>query len=229
MSEDVKPKTRRPRAKKETVAATPAKVPRGVHLTARQWAEADALWESGEVTYKDLSERFGKDWTTFRTSFEKRGIVKGAAKAKVQEEVKAQIEKDVVGDAGILAARIRETKEEVYKMASGIRKLSWAEILKAKNGNVPFGAIMNNIKTLDAAATLLKKTQEISYTVLGLNDENFVDEEQLPELIISELTAEQVTMLKNRDTLTVEDVVVGDDESSFDVVEEGVVEEGDGE
>lgn len=221
MTEEVKPiRTRKPKTGEGKLEATPAKSTKGVHLTPRQWAEADALWESGEVTLKMLATRFGKDYSTFKNSFDRRGIVKGSAKDRMQAEIKQQIEKEAVGDATILAARIKETKEEVYKMSSGIRKLMWADMLKAKNDNVPFGAILNNLKALDAAISVLKKTQETSYTVLGLDDDNYVDEDALPELVISELTAEQVEMLRGRDTLTTSDVAVEDDPNEFDVVEE---------
>lgn len=189
-------------------------------LNGRQWAEADALWETGESTLSALGRRFDRDPSLFANSFKLRGIVKNSASKEIAVRVKAEIQNLAVGEASILAARIKETKEEHYKMSSGLAKLTWSEMLRAKTENLPFSAVLNNLKSLDMAMTILKKAREERYSLLGMNDDNYLDVESLPDLVIKELTADQVDMLRNRDKLNIDDVEMEEDESEYDVIEE---------
>jgi hypothetical protein len=182
---------------KAPVAAAPKT--KHARLTPKQWAEAEALWESGEVTLADLAARFGKHRSAFSAHFDKKGIKRGAKKAEHAAAVKEAVTTAAIDDATILAARIKETKEEHYKMASGLAKLSWNEILLAKQDGRPVATALNNLKALDAAMTVLKKAREERWAVLGLDREDAMDEDGLPELIISELTAEQIEALRSRE------------------------------
>ena len=71
--------------------------------------------------------------------------------------------------------------------------------------------------------SVLKKAREERYAVLGLNREDYVDEEGLPELVISELTEEQVEQLRARDN-DMDDLANPDDVVQLEdgeVLEEG--------
>jgi hypothetical protein len=50
-------------------------------LTPSQWAEIRALWETGETTLNELSERYGVTTRTLQAHFAKQKAVKGS-KAK---------------------------------------------------------------------------------------------------------------------------------------------------
>lgn len=194
-------------------------------LSPRQWAEATALWEQGAVTYAQLGEKFDRHPQSFVRYFSRRGIKKGSARAKTMAKVESVVEKQLVNDAAIIAARIKETKEEHYKMASGLAKLTWGEILKAKQDGVPVGTAINNLKALDTAMAVLKKAREERYAVLGLDRPDAIDENDVPELVISELTADQIEALRARSFRELNEldaVEVGDIEDEGD---NGVVEE----
>lgn len=188
-----------------TPAETPAK-PKSKRLTPKQWAEAEALWESGEVTLSDLVAKFHIHKTSFQKRFAERGIKKGAKKEEHARRVAEEVTKAAIDDATVLAARIRETKEEHYKMAASLAKLTWAEILAAKQNGSPMAVALNNLKALDAAMAVLKKAREERYAVLGLDREDFVDEDGLPELVISELTASQIDALRAKDHTEFDDL-----------------------
>jgi len=183
-------------AKKPAIKAVKAP---GSRLTPKQWAEAEALWESGEVTLEDLAAKFGKHKSNFSRHFDKLSIVRGskaeAHKRKVAEAVTAAS----IDEASVTAARIRETKEDHYKMSAGLAKLVWSEILTAKQDKNPLSVATANLKALDIAAGALKKLREERWSILGLDKADFIDEEGLPELTIMELTAEQLEALRNRD------------------------------
>lgn len=210
----------------KTTAAPKSKYAR---LTPKQWAEAEALWESGEVTLDDLAARFGKDRSTFVNRFNKIGITKGSKREETKQRVAEEVAKQAISDATVLAARIKETKEEHYKMSAALAKLTWAEILEVKKTGAPFSSAMNNLKALDNAMNVLKKAREERYAVLGLDRDDHVDENGLPELVISELTAEQVEALRSRDEedLDLPAVQTGDEPADQTTGEDDIVEEGD--
>ncbi len=210
---------------------TPAVKTPTPRMTPRQWAEAEALWEVGEVTLDDLAKKFSRDRTVFTRYFKKHGIVKGSKAAARKEEVKEAVAAAGIDEATVLASRIRETKEDHYKMASAVAKLAWAEVLTAKKESKPFSSIKDNLKALDNAMNVLAKARMERYAVLGLDKDDYVDEDGLPELVISELTAAQIEELRNRDEEGLEagtavipdelDEVTGDEEEEDEIVEEG--------
>ena len=210
---------------------TPA-VKTSTRMTPRQWAEAEALWEAGEVTLDDLAARFDKDRSAFVRYFKKHGIVKGSRAAARKEEVKEAVAAAGIDEATVLANRIRETKEDHYKMSSALAKLVWAEVLTAKKDEKPFSAIKDNLKALDNAMNVLMKARMERFAILGLDKDDYVDEDGLPELVISELTAAQIEELRNRDEEGLEagTAVISEalqEEIEDEDEEDGIVEEGD--
>lgn len=169
-----------------------------VMLSPKQWAEVRALWESGEFTLTMLSERFKVTRATLQRHFALRKVKKGAKSQEHEKKIAEEVAKNAVGDATVIAARIRETKEEHYKMASGLAKLTWNEVLQVKKNGAPMAAATNNLRALDAAMNVLKKAREERFAVLGLDRDDHVDQDGLPELVISELTADQIETLRNK-------------------------------
>lgn len=216
----------------EEKTATAVK-PSRKRLSPKQWAEAEALWEAGDITLADLARKFGISPNSIHLHMKRAGIEKGAKAAKHKAKVAEEVTKAATEDATILAARIRETKEEHYKMATGIAKLTWAEVLTAKQNNVPMATIANNVKALDNAMTVLAKARIERFAVLGLDKDHDDDDDGLPELLISELTADQIEDLRNRDfnefvELPDELGPAPDEAGSADAAadDDGVVEEG---
>lgn len=203
------------------------KTPKGRSLTPKEWAEAEALWESGEVTIQDLVDRFGRSKAAFSRHFQKHGIEKGAAKEAHKKAVAQAVTSAAVDESVIVAARIKETKEEHYKMAAGLSKLVWSELLQAKSAGKEFALVQGNLKSLDIAASALKKLREERWAILGMDKEGFVDEDYLPELVINELTAEQIEELRNRDDSGLDDEVIQAEDTQGDPDDNDVVEEGD--
>ena len=90
---------------------------------------------------------------------------------------------------------------------------------------------MREVRTaLLEADVNLKVVREESWAVLGLDRADAVDPDQIPELVISELTAEQIKELRDRDHTEVDgaETVQNPSEQEPDdgVVIEGDVEDG---
>ena len=211
-------------AEKETTPTV--KKPRA-RLTEKEWRQATTLYEAGEVTIEDLAKKFDRHPQSFIKRFKRDGIVKGSKSAALKAKVEEKVKEEAVNDAAIIAGRIKETKEEHYKMASALAKLTWAEVLKAKQDGVPVGAALNNLKALDTAMAVLKKAREERYAVLGLDRPDAIDENDVPELVIQELTAEQIAALRERnfnDIVEVDEELEGLELPKPDS-DDGVVEE----
>jgi transposase-like protein len=176
---------------------TPTKTSRS-RLTAAEIAEAVAMYESGTTTLEDLARKFDKVPETFHRLFKRLGVTKGAKAEEMKERVKEEVEKAVVDDAATLAQRIRETKEEHYKVAAALFKLNWNEVLQAKKAGMTLASIAPNLKAIQLAAQNFKLIRDERYAVLGINDETG-DDDEIPELPIHELTQEQIEEMRKKD------------------------------
>ncbi len=175
-------------------------------LTKMQWMQAEAMWAAGSATLADLAAKFGISEQAVSKHMAKAGVERGSKAEKAKVKIEDQLAKQAAEEAALTAARIRETKEEHYKMSAGLAKLAWSEILKAKQDNLPMSAIANNLKALDSAMSVLTKARMERWAVLGLDKDNTLGDDGLPELLISELTAAQVEELRDRDFNEFEDL-----------------------
>lgn len=166
-------------------------------LTPAEKAEAVSLWRSGNVTLAELEKKFKRRPETFSRLFKDMGVKKGEAAAEVQEKVARQVEARMLNDAEETASRIAKAKDEHYRMSSGIAKLAWTEIAKARAENKPLSSLKETMQTLQLAASTISKSREEVWKVLQIEkfDEN--DEDNgLPELTIRELTHEEVKTMQ---------------------------------
>jgi hypothetical protein len=194
-------------------------------LTPKQWGEAEALWEAGDITQADLGKRFGVSPRSIHSHMRSHHIVHGSKAEAHKKKVAEAVFAASVTDATIYATRIKETKEDHYKMSSALARLAWNEILEAKKKLAPVAIAMNNLKALDMAMNVLKKAREERWAVLGLDKNDNIDEDGLPELLISELTAEQVQALRDRDHTEIEDLPSLQSDTQDADVDDSAVEE----
>lgn len=244
---DIKRPRGRPRKHPQTRPIGP-RIPKGgknvkgvgktkVQISRQQWAEIDALWASGTVNYDFLMKRFGKSRETFQKHFMRAGIKHGSELEKHKKKIMEEVEKTLVGDATVVAGRIRETREDHYKMSSALARLAWEEIVRVRKENLPMSTATNNLRALDNAINVIKKAREERYACLGLDRDGPKQDDAFEELVIHELTADQVEALRNRDhtefdelndngvSNTGEDYSSDDDDDDDGSDDDGVVEE----
>jgi hypothetical protein len=212
------------------VAAAPApKVPKKrVRLTPRQWAEIETLYASGDGTASALAKKYGISYVYLHRRMRKKGIKPKSTGAAVAAATAEAMTKALVDDSAVIAARIKETKDQHYQMASGLAKLVWAEILFARNEKAPVSSVAPNIKTLQVAMTALKQAREERFAVLGLDRADAVDPSEVPVLEVTELTEEEMALIRaNEDPLfTTDGLPMAPAAAADPKPEEGVVEEG---
>ncbi len=212
---------RKPRTK-----LTPPKRP-----TKMKWAEAESIWEAGLMTRKNLAEKMGVSERSITRHMSDRGLIQGSKAKDSKDRMAEAIKQSSLDDVAILAARIRETKEQHYKLADNFAKLTWEEILKAKRENLPVSTATNNLKALDIAFTTIKRVREEKWAVLGLNKEDEQEEDGLPELVVSEMTAEEVEAVRNAKNYDMDDLPdteimnLSDEDEDDEEFDDEVVEE----
>ena len=181
-----------------TDTTTKQEAPRQKHtrLTNKQWAEATALWELGDVTLQDLSEKFGPAPETFSRKFKKLGVKRGSKAKEHAKEIKKAVQEASVDETAVRATRAKKTKDDHYKWSEVISKAAMGEYLKAMQEGRAVSTTLPNLKALDKIMDILKKARDERWIVLGL-DKDDVGIEDLPDLIIRELTADQIAELRD--------------------------------
>lgn len=196
-------------------------------LAAAQWAEAQAMWELGSVSLTDLSDRYGLARETFSRKFKKLGIIKGSRAAEQADRVRQEIEKTSITDATILAERAKATKDDHYNWATLLARMAMLEISNARNENRAISTVEPAMKAIDKALSALSKARLERWKCLGLDDETFLPED-LPDLTIKELTAEDIEEMRERGFGDMTNESLADDLSDLsDLSDLGLDENGD--
>lgn len=79
----------------------------------------------------------------------RRGIKRGANIERYNRQLQKELEEKAARHAKVLAERIEETNEEHYRWSSGIAKLTFAEIAKARQDGTPLSAVRGNLQSLE--------------------------------------------------------------------------------
>ena len=210
MTDVQRPPIAKPPQPKKTRATT-------VKLTPAQWHEIEQAWAEGRFSSaQELADQYKVPVKVVQTHLRDKKIAKGQAIAEYNRKVQEELEKKAQAEAKLLASRIAETREEHYRMASGITKLTYAEILKAKPDGVPLSAVKQNLASLESAMKVLKMAREERFAVLGVDKEGSnLDEDETPELVVSELTPEQMEEMRQK----AEQMAAQDGDDDDDIVD----------
>lgn len=165
-------------------------------MTTKEKAEAVALWQSGEVTIVDLAKKYGRDAATINKVLSEAKAVKGAVASKVVEAATKKVAESIVADADVLAKRIRETKEEHYMLSRGIVMAVAKEIREHSSGK-DMANRAPTLKAYESAMKVLKMAREERFAVLGILDGESSNGEEIPDLIVQELSADDVAVLRS--------------------------------
>ena len=195
-------------------------IPRAVWLNAeRDWA--NGKFPSGE----ELCKQYGLEFKAFMRRMNQKGIENGQNIKDYNRKIQAELEEAAERKAKLIVERAEETREEHYRWASGIAKLTFAEVAKAKQDNIPMGHIRQNLQSLETAMKVLKMAREERFAILGLDRDDGEEGDDMPELAITELTSEEIEVLRSRGAPEEEEedggvVLIGDDLSQLDQEEE---------
>ncbi|NQZ53229.1 MAG: hypothetical protein HRT93_03135 [Piscirickettsiaceae bacterium] len=215
-------------AEKEEESKKPKKRP-AKRITPAQWAEAKALWESGEFTLSQIAEKIGSSREHLSRKFKADGILKGAKSESIVSGAEESIKDEVAKNAKILPMRVHESKERAFKTQENISKMMMMMAQKAIKDTGGVAAAEPDMKVLNLMAQIAGRTMDQAWKALGIDQEGFVDLDDLPELPIVLLTEKEMDDIRNK--ASAQTMGVGDglggilEDGSQDIVEEGFDEE----
>lgn len=166
-----------------------------IRLSPAQWAEVEALWQTGGVTLAELSERFGPSARALQNHFAATGTVHGSAAAAISCAVRDAVLKDELPVKDQLVTRAKDTRERAYRHADIVQDLVMAQLEVIRNDPSQALRVNTALKALSLAAGALDRLHELKRRALGLDDEG-VQDEDLPELPIIDLTTDEIAGLR---------------------------------
>jgi hypothetical protein len=171
---------------------------RYVRLSPSTWTEICGLWEVGDVTLPELAERYSVNTRTLQAQFAKRKIIKGSKAAELAAVVMKEVLKGELGDQDKITHRAVETREAGYVNATIVEGLVMAQLALAQKDPTQAYKAITAMRMLSLAAGTLERLRALKWCALGLDKENAL-RDVMPELIIRDLSKEELKALAERD------------------------------
>lgn len=193
-------------------------------LSDAQWAEIRELYALGEASASELADRYGVTPSALSQHFKKHSVIKGSRAGeiakKVEEEVKAAHVAAVVNFESQRRQRIEKTREDTYKSLEFIGLKTMQLLSQAASATPPRtpAAVLNDLKAMRLAAAIVEQTRVGRLQVLQADRD--IDETALPQLVIDDLSPEDIKKIQERDTDDGE-LILPDVDEDDDFVSEG--------
>lgn len=137
-------------------------------LKDSDWIVIVSLWERGEVTLADLSDKFGVTVAALSQGLRRRGAVRGknahASIKKVQEKIDQEKDK--------LIEDIYNFKKRFLKYGDVLMNLAMSEITEAKKASIPLSTRKGNLEAIASATKVFKAIRHDMYHLYDLYDDN---------------------------------------------------------
>lgn len=164
-------------------------------LSLAEWEQVKLLWEYGNHTLAELSDQFGIRSDTIQRRLKDEGIEKGAKAHEVANATATAMHDEMAKQAAENMKRIVETKNDHYRYAEALARMTMAEVVEAKNSRQALSTKDANLAALNKAAKTLEVLRKERWVLLGLDREDG-DPEDMDELLISELSQEQIDAMQ---------------------------------
>lgn len=187
------------------------------HVTPEDIAEALALREAG-FTILAISQRLGISVRTLQRHFAALGTRKGAAKAELLQRAKDELMACITSDQTIKEEAARLVADDLAH-SRHLREVILAASEQMRASNLTEAALV--MRAAAAYSTTIKNTSEIIRHSLRLKDLGD-DLEDLPELVVSELTQNEIAELRRQpdpEVVAVADVPEPNDDDN-EIIEE---------
>lgn len=165
------------------------------HVSPEEIADALALREAG-YTALAISQRLNISTRTLQRHFAATGTRKGAVKAEVLRKAKDDLLARITSDQVI--------KEEAARLVADdlAHSIHLREVILAASEQMKADSLRDAVQVMRAAAaysTAIKNTSDIIRRSLRLEERDETSDE-LPELVVTELTQAEVERLRSKET-----------------------------
>lgn len=167
-------------------------------LTVGEKAEAAALWRAGDVTLAQLSERFKKRPETFSKLFARMGIEKGSGAAAAMKRAEEAVAAKAVSEVEETLKRIAKVKEDHYRMSQMLAVQVFREIQQARAAELDVGKLKDAMAVYKLASEVIGQSRKELFQILNVEKhEQKEDESDLPDLMVRELTQDEIGQLQS--------------------------------
>lgn len=189
------------------VKASPTKSStKRVTLNTAKKAEAIAIWQAGTMTLTELAKKYKVNERTLSRLFEREGVKKNDNEETTKKLVEEAVENSIKKDAVIYAERVKATKEDHYKMANTLAKLIFSKLITIEKEGKSAGSISGDLKSYHLAVASLKILREERYATLGIRPDDAGEDRPLPDLIVQELTVEDIREMSKGNMVNEDDL-----------------------
>lgn len=141
-------------------------------LKDSDWIVVVALWERGEVTLSELSDKFGVSKAALSQGLKRRGAIRGSkahmGHKKIADKIEEEREK--------LIEEIYAFKKRYVKHGETLMEMTM-EILKDHKASGTLTMARNEIAAIGEASKIYKTSRDNLYHLYGLYDKDKVEEE----------------------------------------------------
>lgn len=195
-------------------------------LRPAQLAEMEALWESGEVSLRELAERFDLTQTSVSRYMSLNEVTKGERAEEHKRMVRERIAEELAGDAGERAKLIKKKKDEYLTLLDIPSKLANNEVQTCRSKGLPLQSIYGNLKSIKELLNIYAGSRNEIWKILDVDEfESKHVEDDIPELLISQLTATDIEKMRQEQlqsaSMSSDLLPLNLGDETNDVVEEG--------
>jgi len=179
----------------------------GRTLTVPQKAEAAALWRAGAITLDALAKKFKKRPETFSRLFAKMGIEKGSGTAAAMRDAEKTVAAETISNVELTLKRISEVKESHYKMSSSIAIMAYRELQRHRAAEIDVGKLKEAMGVYKTLSEIVGNSRKELFQILNVEGhEKNLELDDLPDLMVRELTQDEVTLLRDAPEVDEDDV-----------------------
>lgn len=143
-------------------------------LKESEWIVISALWERGETTLKELSEKFGITEAALSQGLKRRGIKRGSKAHLLAKEVAAKTQEEQAK----LVEEIFSFKKRMLRYGDFLMTSTMTQITEAKKDGKKLATVKGEIETLIAATKVYKTIRNDMYHLYDLyNPDNKPDDD----------------------------------------------------
>jgi hypothetical protein len=142
-------------------------------LKESEWIVISALWERGETTLKELSEKFKISEAALSQGLKRRGIKRGAKAHHIAKEVAAKADEE----AAKMVEEIYNFKKRFLRYGDFLMTSTMNQIMEAKKEGKKLATVRQEVETIIAATKVYKTIRNDMYHLYDLyNPDNKPDE-----------------------------------------------------
>jgi DNA-binding transcriptional regulator YdaS (Cro superfamily) len=138
-----------------------------IRLNPATWAEIESLWQVGEVTLAELSDRYGVSQRALQAHFHKHRIVKGEKSAAIAAAVKEEVFKEELDDTDLTVMRAKDVREAAYTNAVMVESLIMGQLQAVQKDPSQVLKAASAVKMLSLAAAGLERLHDLKWKALG--------------------------------------------------------------